>query len=212
MGYVNPNKPVGLSPIASLSASNYTGKGRLYYIDATNTSPFYIGDLVTVTGTGDPKTGLPGIQLATAGNAAVGVVMALGVTPDGGAYANPSNLDITWRPAGANVKNYYALVEDDPNVIYEIQEGGTGTNLTAGALQSNANILYALPQPSVVLSGTTLDNTTVATTATLNLKIVSLVRRVDNNFVTTAPGTGGGAQKWWVLINNHIYRAGTTGV
>lgn len=212
MPNVNPNRPVGLAPIASLSASNYTGKGRLYFIPRTDTNPYYIGDLVTVSGTGDPVAGLPGIALAQPGQSAVGVVMALGVTRDGGAYANPGNLDITWRPAGANVKDYYALVEDDPNVIYEIQEGGTGTNLTSAALQSNANIVYNTPSSGVVLSGTQLDNASVGTAATLNLKIMSLVRRVDNNFVTTAPGTGGGGQKWWVLINNHVYRAGTTGV
>lgn len=212
MPNVNPNKPGGLSPIASLSASGYTGKGRLYYIAPSDTNPYYIGDLVTVTGTGDPVAGLPGITLATAGNPAVGVVIALGVTRDGGAYANPGNLDITWRPSGANVKSYYALVEDDPNVIYEIQEGGVGTNLTTAALQFNANILYSAPATGVVYSGTTLDNGSAAVTATLNLKILSLARRVDNNFITTAPGTGGGAQKWWVLINNHVYRAGTAGV
>jgi hypothetical protein len=30
---------------------------------------------------------------------------------------------------------------------------------------------------------------------------------MDNAFVTS-PATGGGAQKWWVLINNHYYRTG----
>jgi hypothetical protein len=58
------------------------------------------------------------------------------------------------------------------------------------------------------VSQTTLTDTAApATTATLNLKIISLAQRIDNHFSTT-PTTGGASQKWWVLINNHSYRGG----
>jgi hypothetical protein len=212
MAIVNPNKPSGLSPVAYLNGSNYTGKGRLYSILAANTNPFYVGDLVVpVAGggaTAADSRGLPAITLATAGAVAVGVITAVGTIPDGGPYANPANLNQNFRPTGAQPINYYALVEDDPNVIYEIQEGGAGTNLTNAAVLRNANIVYAAPAAGVVVSGTTLDNGTVAVTATLNLKILSFARRPMDNAFVTSPATGGGAQKWWVMINNHYYRTG----
>jgi hypothetical protein len=212
MAIVNPNKPAGLSPVAYLNGANYTGKGRLYSILAANTNPFFVGDLVVpVAGGGataaDSK-GIPAITLATAGNPSIGAIVAVGTIADGGPYANPANLNQNFRPTGAQTINYYALVEDDPNVIYEIQEGGAGTNLTSNAVQRNANIVYAAPATGVVVSGTQLDNGTVAVTATLNLKILSFARRPMDNAFTTSPPTGGGAQKWWVLINNHYYRTG----
>jgi hypothetical protein len=211
MAFVNPNKPSGLSPVGYLNGANYDGKGRMYTILAADTNPYYPGDLVVPTGSGDATRGIPGVTLATAGNPSVGVIVAVGTIPDGGPYANPANLNIVNRPSGAQTVNYYAFVSDDPNIIYEIQEGGSGTNLTASALQNNANILYAAPATGVNVSGTTLNNASVTTTSTLNLKIISFARRVDNQFLTS-PATGGAAQKWWVIINNHVYRGGTTGI
>lgn len=204
----NPNKPAGLSPVATLSGSDWTGKGRMYYIASTDTNAYYPGDLVTLSGSGDATRGIPGITLATAGAVAVGVLMAAGTNPDGGPYVNPNQLQLTSVP-GTKTQAYYAYVLDDPFIIYEIQEGGSGTNLTASAIGNNANILYAAPATGVAVSGTTLNNASVATTSTLNLKIMGLARRQDNNFVS---GTGGGAQKWWVMINNHNYHTGVTGV
>lgn len=206
MAFVNPNKPAGLSPIRYLNGANFDGKGMICSILAAVTNPIYIGDLVTMvqggTATAGDANGIPAINLATAGNPAVGVVIAVGVNPLG-SYVNPANMGNTlWRPSGAQTINYYALVSTDPNIIYEIQEGGVATNLTQAAIGRNANIVYAAPASIQPFSGTQLDNNTVAVTATLNLKIWGLSQRVDNHFVTS-PATGGGAQKWEVLIQNH---------
>lgn len=216
MAFVNPSKPAGLSPKRYLNGAKYDGKGQVYSIAAADTNPYFPGDLVTPTATGDAN-GIPGITLATAGNVAVGVVVAVGTNPTlgwlppGGPYINPNNLNIVNRPSGAQATVYYAFISDDPNIIYEIQESGAGTNLTTAACNNNGNILYAAPAAGVNVSGTTLNNVGVTTTATLNLKILRLCQRIDNHFVTN-PATGGGAQKWEVLINNHVYRAGTTGI
>lgn len=216
MAFVNPSKPAGLSPVRYLNGAKYDGKVNVYSIAAADTNPYFPGDLVVPTATGDAN-GIPGVTLATAGNPAVGVIVAVGTLPGtgylvpGGPYINVNNLNIVNRPTGAQTTVYYAAVSDDPNIIYEIQEGGVGTNLTTGACNNNANILYAAPATGVNVSGTTLNNGSVATTATLNLKILRLAQRIDNHFVTS-PATGGGAQKWDVIINNHVYRGGTTGI
>jgi hypothetical protein len=208
MAFVNPNKPAGLSPIGLFSGALWNSKVKMYAIAAADTNPYYPGDLVALTGAGDAATGLSNITLATAGNAALGVVVAVGLgnagpAGAGGPYINANNLALTSRPSGAQTPVYYAAVIDDPMTVYEIQEGGTGTNLAAATGPGlNANILYAAPAAGVYVSGTTLNNVGVTTTATLNLRILELAQRIDNHFVTT-PATGGGAQKWWVMVQNH---------
>lgn len=219
MAFINVSKPVGLSPTKYLNGAKWTGQANMYFIPAADTNGYSPGDLVTLGAAGDPNTGLAGITLATAGNAAVGVVVAVGIGTNpvgfsgqgggaGGPLINPNNLAVTSRPAAAQAAGWYALIADDPNIIFEIQEGGAGTNLTQAVIGNNANILYAAPATGVVYSGTTLNNASVATTATLNLKIMSLAQRIDNHF-STSPATGGGGQKWNVLINNHQYKGGT---
>lgn len=214
MAFVNPNKPAGLSPIKYLNGANYDGKGQVYSILAANTNPFYVGDLVSLVAggaaTAADTNGIPAITLATNGAAVLGAIVAVGANsaqfPDGGPYVNVANMGNTiYRPAGAQPQNYYALVSDDPNIIYEIQEGGAATNLTRNAVGRNAQFLYAAPATGVFVSGTTLDGGNAnGTAATIALKIMRLVRRIDNNFVTN-PATGGGAQKWEVLLNNHVF-------
>lgn len=209
MAFVNPNKPAGLSPLRYLNSAKYDGKVNTYAITAANTNPFYVGDLVSLA-TGGSPLGIPNITLTAAGsNPAIGVVVAVGLLPYG-PYINTNDLSKTARPTGAQTQIYYAAVSDDPNIVYEIQEGGAVTNLTpATALSKNASIVYAAPAAGVFVSGTQLDGNTVSTaTATLNLKILKFVQRIDNNFVTV-PATGGGGQKWEVIINNHTYGRGT---
>ena len=223
MPFVNTLKPAGLSPLRYLNAAKYDGKGQMYCVLAADVNPYYVGDLVAPISGGDPN-GIPSMTLAAAGGIAVGVVVAIGTLNagtgykvPGGPYINPLNLNVVNRPAGAQPQIYYALVSDDPNIIYEIQEGGTATNLTTAVCNKNANILYAAPAaggiPVPVISGTTLDGGSVGTGAGLNLKILRLTQRIDNHFATAPPSlpTGGGGQKWEVLINNHVYRAGTAG-
>jgi hypothetical protein len=209
MAFVNPNKPAGLSPLRYLRGAKYDGKVGAYAIKASNTSAFYPGDLVTIA-TGGSAGGLPYLALATAGSAnAVGVIVSVGLLPYG-PYINPNNLAVTARPAAAQSVDWFAAVSDDPDIVYEIQEGGSGTNLTpTTALIKNANILYAAPGTGVAVSGTTLNNGALTTTAANDLKIIRFVQRPDNQFVTT-PATGGGAQKWEVLLNGYFYRPVTT--
>jgi hypothetical protein len=225
----NPNKPVGLSPVSSLIASGggFTGQGNLYAIPAADTSGYWPGDLV-IPGTSAGGTfGAGGDAYGTqyiakyveaSAHPVLGVIAAIGTDPTGSQFINPNllggseqNPGGTYRPSGAQSVVYYAFVLDDPNIIYEIQEGGAGTNLTSTAIGLNADIVVA--NPSVIgvtaFSGSQLDNATTGTTATLPLRILRLAPRTDNGF-TTSPATGGGYQKWWVKLNNH-FMSQTTG-
>lgn len=209
MAFVNPLKPSGLSPVKYLNGAKYDGKFQIYAILAADTNAFYPGDLVTPSANGD-ASGIPVVTLAAAGGVAIGVVVAVG-TQQYGAYANPNALQNVFRASGAQPQIYYAAVSDDPNIIYEIQEGGAGTNLTQTACNRNVNVILAAPATGVAVSGTQINNASVNTTSTLNLKLLRLAPRIDNHFVTV-PATGGGGQKWWAIINNHYFRTGITSV
>lgn len=197
----NANRPSGLSPVKHLITGNYNGQANVYSIAAADTNGYAIGDPAASSGSSDAN-GVAGITLATAGtgNAVRGVIVGLGTSESG--IFNPNNLNSTVRPAAAQSSVWYALVVDDPNVIFEIQEVGTGTALTAAAVGNNANLLAGTNNG--YQSGWLLNNSGVTTTNTLQLRLLGLARRSDNAF--------GYYAKWLVKINNHELAAGTAGV
>src|SRR5271168_1009357 len=120
MAFTNPNKPSGLSPVATLSGSDWTGKGRMYAIPTSDsTYNYFPGDVVALAAAGGGDVnGLPLITMATAGgNFTVGVIQAIGTNPQGGPYINPNNLSTTFAPI-TKLQTYYAYVLDDPNIIF----------------------------------------------------------------------------------------------
>lgn len=200
----NADRPSGLTPLEYLNGSPWSGLGRPYVVLAAVTNALFVGDPVALTGTGETATGLAAVDLCAAGSTALGVIMAIGTNPNG-PYINPSDLTKVSRPSGAQSVNYYAWVCDDPNVIFEIQEDSDGGALTmATASGANANWINATPATGVAVSATELDSSSVNTTSTLNMKILGLVRRADNAV--------GNQAKWRVLINNHSFRTGITGL
>jgi hypothetical protein len=82
---------------------------------------------------------------------------------------------------------------------------GTAANIAG----KNANFIYAQPAGLAngvppFISGTTLDPTTYATTATLNLRLMGAVQDYQN-----VPFTAN--QRLLVTINNHDFSGGTSG-
>lgn len=197
----NINAPSGLAPVRYLNGAPWSGQARLYCILSGNGSAYAIGDPVVVGGSGDDN-GVPDVVLATAGtgNQVTGVIVSAGGIVNGGFMADPTNLNTTVIPA-TKTKNYYVMVVDDPNVVFEIQEGGAGAALAKTDISNNFNLKSGTN--SGYLSGWVLDNASAATTATLQLKLLGLAQRKDNTFGTYA--------KWLVKINNHTFGAGVAG-
>jgi hypothetical protein len=215
----NSNKVSGLTPIKYLNGAPWTGGGNIYHIDSGDTNAYYVGDPVslkagTATIAGE-DVGLQTLNVGQVGAANVGVIVAVGINARGGPYIDPSNLGygnqvVTSAPA-TKTKPYYALVVDDPMVVFEIQEGGTGTELTVAANSKNANFALAAPATGVVVSGAYLNLATApATTSTYNLKLLGLAQRLDP--ASGAYNTYGPFAKWWCLLNNHYYKTGVAGI
>lgn len=199
----NLTKITGFTPVKYLNGADWTGQANIYYIDTTDTNPYFPGDPVKLAAGLDTIGGLQTITLGTAGATAVGILIAVG-TNRWGPVINPQDLTQTSAPA-TKTAPYFALVVDDPMVVFEAQESGTGTLFTSAASSKNANFAVGTPASGVKVSAAFIDNgTAAATTSTYNLKLLGLSQRIDN-----ALGT---FQKWYCLLNNHSYRTGVAGI
>ena len=194
----NVNTPFGLRPVQHLDGSPFNGQARLYSIASGYGTALAIGDPVISSGTADAN-GVPGIAIAGETGAIRGVIIGLGTKE--GLIANPSNLDSTVRAASTTGVGY-ALVVDDPTVMFEVQEVGTGTALTAAEVGLNVNLVSGANNG--YMSGWQVGNTTEDTTNTLQVRLMGLMRKPGNAF--------GAYAKHLVMINNHELRAGAAGL
>lgn len=199
----NANRPMGLVPRYYLNGSQWNGMARTYSIAASYATALYIGDPVISSGTADTN-GVPGIAIATgttvSSGAIRGVIVGLGKT-EGVAIGNISNLDLIYRPA-SDAAVWYARVVDDPNVLFEVQERTGATQIAAAEIGLNT-VLYVGTGNGFV-SGWMLSNVTdatPATTATLQVRLMGLIRRHDNAF--------GAYAKHLIKINVHELGTGT---
>lgn len=199
----NADRPSGFSPVKMITGAPYNGQANLYAILAADTNGYAIGDPVTSASGGASATGVPAVTIGVAGAAWRGVIVGLFDTAGVHSYkpgvtlvGNPNSIV---RPAAAQTGDWFALVVDDPNVVFEVQEVSGGTALTAADVGLNANGVAGTNNGYI--SGWELDNATEATTATLNCKILGLSPRSDNEI--------GEHAKWLVIINNHQLKGGT---
>lgn len=216
----NPLAPHGLNPVGTLDGNPWNGKANLYHIPSSDGLAYYIGDIVKSASTGSDVNGVPDVTRAANGangatNATVknrGVIVGIQVSPVGvGAQnltaANAVNLNQTFVPA-TKANDYYVLVADDPNLLFEVMGNNTVT-VTAGAtIGLNATYIQGTPVAGDVVSRTVVDLTTTvpATTNTFPLKIVQLPYRPNVDFTANTP--------LLVTFNTHELKGdtGSTGV
>jgi hypothetical protein len=195
----NANRPAGFMPVQYLNGSEWNGQARLYSIAAAYATALYIGDPVISSGTSDAN-GVPGVVLGAVTGALRGVIVGIGAYE--GLIANPAGLDITYRPAAAQTKDWYCMVVDDPMVLFEIQEVAGAVQIAATEIGLNTAALAGTGNGFT--SGWQLQSVTGATpvvTATIQLRLMGLVRRQQNAF--------GAYAKHLVKINVHELGTGT---
>lgn len=191
----NVNKPFGLRPIGNLSATG-AQKQYGYEIADNQAGAIFQGDLVTL------KDGYILKFVPTGGSAhtaAVGVF-------NGCSYVDPTTGKPTWSnyyPGSVNITTgkIIADVLDDPNQLFIIQ---ADEDIVQADFGKNADVTGSTTGSTVNgISNMTLDSSTIATTAALNLKLVGLYN-VDGNDLGT------NYTVVIVKINEHLY--GSAGV
>jgi hypothetical protein len=193
------NAPNGFQPVKKLDGSAWTGATNPYQITSTYATALFRGDPVTILADGTLGVGV-------AGAACVGVFWGVKWTDSTGRvrFENywPGNPGVL---TGSTVE---ALVIDDPNTVFSVQEtSGTGTAGTPLALADrglNINFLYTAGSTATGSSAVSINNASEADTSTLNCKILQL---------DPTPGNAVGAfANWLVVLNNHLYKGGVTGI
>lgn len=197
----NVNAPFGLRPIGELSGAPYSGGARTYTVPASDGTAIYIGDAVKLVGTSSIVNGsaFPDVARAASGDTFVGVVIA----------ALPDTRDSFPYRAASTLRRL--LVADDPHLIFAIQQSNSGTAFAANDIGLNCNLNVAAGSTVTSLSGTVADNTTGATTNTLDLKIVGLLDAPDNDIGSSA-SSGTVASRLLARLNRHQYVNQTAGV
>lgn len=197
----NLNTPFGLRPVSDMYGKPYNGSVRQYSVPAGDATAIFLGDPVKLVGTSQFINGqtFSDIAQAATGDTMVGVAVAV---------LNDTRDSLIYRAASTQ---RIVLVADDPNALFEIQQVSTGTPLTANDIGLNANFVVAAGSTVTGQSGVTINNATEATTNTLDLKIVGVPNRADND-VGDAVGTGAASSKFYVRINRHVYVNQTAGV
>lgn len=197
----NLNAPWGLRPVQTMLSSPYGGDIMQFSVPAGDATAIFVGDPVKLVGTSQFINGavFGDIAQAATGDIIAGVVVGfLADTRDSLLYRAASTQRI-------------ALVNIDPNALYEIQQVAGGTPLTANDVGLNANFVVAAGSTFTGQSGVTINNASEAGTNTLDLKIVAMPNRLDND-PGTAVGTGADASRFYVRINRHQFANQIAGV
>jgi hypothetical protein len=198
----NSNIATGLTPRRYRNGAPFVGPLRKYYVPASDSTALFIGDPVIIAGTGDDR-GVPAVTRATAASAGRITGVVVGIANDPAVPASNDMLEAGYRAASTEG---YVLVCDDPDVLYEIQEDSDTSTLAKTSIGLNADLIAAAGSTYTRRSGFMLDSSTAATTATLQLRIIELAQRPDNEIGTNA--------KWLVAINlpTEAGAVGSTGV
>jgi len=192
----NLDSPFGLRPVRMVNGSPFSNQQNRYRIAANYGTSIYQGDLVKVVTGG-------GIERVAAGDGG----LVLGVF-NGCTYTDPSSGKQKWSnyyPASTNASDIIAFVVDAPDTVFEVQADAA---FPVADLFGNFDIVDGSPVGDTTsgISNAELDVTTGATTATLPLKAIDVSQDPLNDDVATAN------TNVLVVINNHLFSAGTAGL
>jgi hypothetical protein len=156
-------KPFGLRPINLLGGQANSGSIRLMKIASGYATGIFYGDLVSMLASSGT------IQKETGTTTALPVGVFLGVeymSALQGLLQRNQWTASTTVPTGTTA---WAYVCDDPDMLFEIQANGS---LNQNCLGTNAAIVQGAGSTATGMSGVTLNAGSIATTATLPLRIV----------------------------------------
>lgn len=196
--------PRGFVPSRYADGSAWNGACNMYVVLSTEGNQINVGDTVKSAANGDAN-GIPAVTKITNGtDACRGVVVGcLAANPNDPSLVG-TQLDLTVQNIPASkAKNYYVLVVDDPNVMFELQDDGLAA-LTATSCNKNATYTVTNPTAPAQNSATVLSTASVATTNTLSLRLMGLVQKPNNAFGVHA--------NWLVRFNLHEFFGSTAGV
>ena len=195
--------PRGFVPSRYLNGVAWNGAVNMYVVLAAEANQINPGDAVKSAANGDAN-GIPAVTKAAGTDTVRGVVVGcLAANPNDPSLVG-TQLDLTLQNIPApKAKNYYVLVCDDPQVLFELSDDGLNV-LDATSCNKNASFTVANPTAPAQNSASVLNTSSVNTNNTLNLRMMGLIQRADNAFGANA--------KWLVRFNLHEFSSQLSGV
>jgi len=199
--------PYGLRPINLLGGQGYAGSTRLYAIPASYAVSIQYGDPVIITNTGSTRGYLARFNATTTATTVTStgggfgfVGVFVGCTFTDPTYGKVFRQNYTSGNTATDIQGY---VVDDPDALFQIQADNT---LAQTALGCNAALIQTVAGNSGanINSGVALQASSIATTATLPVRIVDFVN-------STTSQIGDAYTDVIVRINTHFHRTGNTG-
>jgi hypothetical protein len=187
--------------VQHLHGGAWNGKVTMYLVPSGDGTAIYVGDPVKSGGTagaagvtvnGIDVEGMATIAVAAAGDTLRGVVV--------GFLPVQTNLETLHRVASTN---RIALVCDQPDVIFEVQEDSVGNDVAATQVGNNFDIAYTAGSTVTGRSKVMLDSSDASGTSTAQLRLLGYVKKPGNVI--------GSYAKLLVVINEHELKS-TTGV
>jgi len=194
----------GFRPVKTITGAPYNGQANVYFVPASDATVIMVGDAVKLLGDARAATGVPTVtRVSGASDIPVGVVVGILFTGVGDTVNTPPVNDLNTPVYRRASTDRYLLVADDPNLVYEVQyitASASAATITAN-VGSNGSFDVTAGNTATGASGMSLA-ATVATTATLPLKIVGFPNRPDN-----IPGDV--AFNYYVKLNTTSFSTGT---
>lgn len=192
----NINRVNGFRPVSTLSGSSWQAAIRTYEC-GTSAANIFPGDLIKLLADGTVASAAAGdVELI---GACVGVTDWMPSRVNGkndNFITNGSTPDLSKRYHPTGTKGTI-LVVVGPDILYEAQEDGVGSQLALADVGSNVDLVDGGGNTVSGCSGQQLDSSTVATTSA-QLRLVEFCNRPDNTL-------GSAYARWIVRINeNHF--------
>lgn len=197
----NSDTPWGLAPIHFDEAADC----HYYPITSNYGTALYVNDPVVRVTAGT-------IERGAAGGALLGSIVALFVQSPANQYFPDNLTPVQYMAASAGAgTQYWALVCDNPNVYFAIQEDGDTTDLAQADIGNNVDIIFThAGNTTTGISGCEIDSNTKSVNADVQLKLMWLFDHIEPaSGVRTAFGD---YCKWVVRINEHQLGPNSVGI
>lgn len=200
----NTAKINGFRPVRYLSGAPWTGQARTYVIPSGNATATAVGDVVIADTSG--KLGYPACARMTNGatDVPLGVIVGFIVgepMPISLSGATALDLNNLYR-VGSTER--YALVVDDPNVIFEAEFEDAANDPTQASVGGNYDIDLGSGTSTTTGNSSMSIDTTAAGVTTIDtpLRLIELVKRPDNDITDSTA-----SQRGLVIFNMHVFGA-----
>ena len=190
----NVTEKFGLRPSRQLNGSPFINAQNRYRVATNNSSNIYQGDVVIPF-----ASGTIGRAVANTSTPAVGVF-------NGCFYTDPTTQKPTWKnylPSSTNASDIVAFVIDAPDTVFEVNANGV---FAVADIFKNFSVNNVTGNIQTGISYVQLDVSNSGTDSTYLVQAIDISGDVLNSDVTVSNANV------LVRINNHFYKAATSGL